>query len=57
METNQKSLELVVAMDANELKFIIEPTKCFGKDNADLDTKLCSQANDLKESTKTIVCL
>lgn len=42
VETNWKSLELAVAMDAHELKFTIEPAKCLEKENADLDTKLCS---------------
>jgi hypothetical protein len=48
------SLELTVTMDACELRIAIERTKHLEKENDNLDTRLCSQANDLRESTKTI---
>jgi hypothetical protein len=41
-------------MDACELKIAKEWTKCLEKENVDLDAKLHSQVDDLKESTKTI---
>ncbi len=54
VEVNQKSLELIATMDVCEFKITIEWTKRLKKENADLNTRLHSKANDLKKSTKTI---
>jgi hypothetical protein len=51
---SKKSLELAVAMDACEFRIAIERTKHLEKENDNLNTRLCSQANDLREFTKTI---
>jgi hypothetical protein len=42
VEANWKSLELLVAMDARDLKITIEWAKHFENKNANLDSKLCS---------------
>jgi hypothetical protein len=42
VETNQKLLELAIAMDACELKITMERAKRLEKENVDLDAKLCS---------------
>jgi hypothetical protein len=57
IKANQKSLELVVAMDARKLKFTRDQTKCLEKKIVDLDVRLHSHANDFKKSTETIKCL
>jgi hypothetical protein len=54
VEVNRKSLELVVAMDAHELHIATKVTKHLEKENVNLDTKLCSQAEDLRKSIETI---
>jgi hypothetical protein len=54
VEANRKSLELVVAMDAHELHIATKPAKHLEKENVNLNTKLCSQAEDLRKSTETI---
>jgi len=41
-------------MDVCELKIAKERAKCLERENADLDAKLNSQVDDLKESIKTI---
>jgi hypothetical protein len=42
VEANWKSLELIVVMDARDLKITIERAKHFENKNADLDSRLCS---------------
>jgi hypothetical protein len=44
-------------MDARELKIAMEQAKCLEKENVGLDTKFLSQANNSRESIKTIECL
>ncbi len=41
-------------MDVHELKIAMEWAKRLEKENVDLDTKLHSQADDLKEFIKTL---
>ncbi len=57
VEMNRKLLEFIVAMDACEFIITIEWAKRPEKENANLDVRLRSQANNLKEFTKTIECL
>jgi hypothetical protein len=52
MEGNRKSLELVLVMDVHELHIATKHAKHFEKENEDLDTKLCSQVDDLGKSLK-----
>ncbi len=54
MEANRKSLELMVAMDLREFHIVTKHTKHLEKENANLDTKLCSQADNLKKSSESI---
>jgi hypothetical protein len=54
VETNRKSLKLVIAMDARKLIIAMKQAKHLEKENVDLNTRLRSQANDLRESTETI---
>jgi hypothetical protein len=44
-------------MDVHELRIATEWAKCLKMENVDLDTKLHSQEDNLKESTETIECL
>ncbi len=53
-ETNQKSLELIIAMDVHELIIAMEQTKHLKKENVELNIRLRPQVDDLKESTGTI---
>jgi hypothetical protein len=41
-------------MDVHELRIAMEWTKRLERENVDLDTKLHSQANDLREFIKTL---
>jgi hypothetical protein len=54
MEMSWKSLELAVVMDACELMIAIEWTKHLEKENVNLNTRLNSQVDNLREFTKTI---
>jgi hypothetical protein len=54
VKASRKSLKLIVAMDARELRITTERAECLEKENVDFNTKLHSQANDSRKSIKTI---
>jgi hypothetical protein len=54
VETNRKSLELTIAMDACKFIIVMKQVKHLERENVDLDTRLRSQVDDLRESIKTI---
>jgi hypothetical protein len=54
VETNQKSLKLVIAMDVHELIIAMEQNKHLKKENVELNIRMRPQVNNLKESTETI---
>jgi hypothetical protein len=54
VEMNRKSLELTIAMDAREFIIATKQAKHLEKESVNLDTRLRSQANDLREFIETI---
>ncbi len=49
-------MELIVVMDAHEFKIAKDRIEHLEKENGELEAKLRSQANDLKQSIETIKC-
>jgi hypothetical protein len=54
VEMNRKLLKLIIAMDACEFIITIEWAKRLEKENVNSNTRLCSQIDNLRESSTTI---